>query len=101
MPNDFLLTFVFAVICFRTIEGLGSAMYLNSGHALMLMEFEDPIIAFSKLETAYGIGMIVGPAFGGLLYFFYGYSWPFLVMGTLRAANAILSATQKARYCKI
>lgn len=45
----------------------------------------------ATLETSFGIGLITGPAVGGLLFELGGYGLPFFVVGALLIAATFLS----------
>jgi len=77
---------VFIVYCFvlRIILAVGCTASTTSGFAITANVFPNHIATtFGLLETATGLGMMVGPAFGGILYQFGGFALPFVVLGAL------------------
>jgi len=43
------------------------------------------------VETAFGVGLIIGPTVGGLLYQPAGYLTPFAVLGSILVISALLT----------
>jgi len=77
---------VFIAYCFvlRIVLAIGCTASTTSGFAITANVFPNHIATvFGLLETATGLGMMVGPAFGGILYQFGGFTLPFVVLGTL------------------
>ena len=77
---------VFIAYCFvlRIVLAIGCTASTTSGFAITASVFPDHIATiFGLLETATGLGMMVGPAFGGVMYQFGGFSLPFVVLGAL------------------
>jgi len=76
----------FIAYCFvlRIVLAIGCTASTTSGFAVTAAIFPNHIATiFGLLETATGLGMMVGPAFGGILYQFGGFTLPFVVLGTL------------------
>ncbi|RUS77196.1 hypothetical protein EGW08_015023, partial [Elysia chlorotica] len=85
---------LFVIMCFacRTVEALGIAGLLTASFAIISNEFPNHVATvFGTLETASGIGLMVGPAIGGLLYQIGGYGPPFYVVGSLILLNGALT----------
>ncbi|KAH9489975.1 hypothetical protein Btru_035420 [Bulinus truncatus] len=83
----------FIVISFacRCVEALGFSAFLTAGFAIISSEFPKNVgTVFALLETADGIGLMVGPAIGGALYELGGFGLPFYVIGVLTVANGIV-----------
>jgi len=77
---------VFIAYCFviRIVLAVGCTASTTSGFAITASVFPNHIATvFGLLETATGLGMMVGPAFGGVMYQFGGFSLPFVVLGAL------------------
>ena len=75
---------MFITYCFllRIVLAVGCTASTTSGFAVTASIFPHHIATiFGLLETATGLGMMVGPAFGGLLYEFGGFTLPFVVLG--------------------
>ncbi|XP_014274084.1 MFS-type transporter SLC18B1 isoform X2 [Halyomorpha halys] len=67
----------------RMTESLGSTSALVSAFAITAAVFPDSVATtFATLEVFYGLGYIVGPTLGGLIFSVGGYKLPFLVMGS-------------------
>lgn len=47
----------------------------------------------SVIETSFGVGMMIGPSFGGFLYDVGGFSLPFVITGTLIVLNSCVALT--------
>ncbi|KAJ8673672.1 hypothetical protein QAD02_004934 [Eretmocerus hayati] len=76
--------FIILSFVIRIIEALGSSAYFTASSATMANEFPDRIsITFATLKIFFGLGLIVGPTIGGLLYEVGGYPMPFVVLGLI------------------
>ncbi|XP_014681777.1 PREDICTED: MFS-type transporter SLC18B1-like [Priapulus caudatus] len=76
--------FEFTVLCFivRIFEALGAAGFTTATYAIIIDIYPDNIgTVFGVLETFVGLGMMVGPAIGGVLYKVGGFILPFSVVG--------------------
>lgn len=83
----------FIVICFvcRCVEALGLSAFITSALAIISNEFPNHVATvFGFLETASGIGLMAGPAIGGVLYEAGGFGLPFFVIGSLILATGCL-----------
>ena len=75
---------MFIAYCFvlRIVLAIGCTASTTSGFAITANVFPNHIATiFGLLETATGLGMMVGPACGGVLYEFGGFTLPFVVLG--------------------
>lgn len=52
------------------------------------------------LENSFGIGMIFGPAIGGFLSEWYGFPFPFLVMGITTLVSSIIGVFAVTIECE-
>lgn len=76
----------------RIIEALGNAAFLTASFAIIAKEFPDNVsVTFASLETFFGLGLIVGPMVGGLLYQMGGYFLPFVTLGLLLFSTAVIT----------
>ncbi|XP_022235989.1 MFS-type transporter SLC18B1-like, partial [Limulus polyphemus] len=84
-------TFITLAFLIRALEGAGSAAFQTSSFAIVAAEFTDrtPSV-FAILETFCGLGLISGPAIGGVLFEHGGYPLPFLVLGGLLVLETFL-----------
>jgi len=77
---------LFVVYCFllRIVLAIGCTACTTSGFAITAAIFPNHVATiFGLLETATGLGMMVGPALGGIFYQFGGFTLPFVVLGML------------------
>ncbi|GFR65866.1 MFS-type transporter-like protein [Elysia marginata] len=84
---------IFVVMCFavRSVEALGLTGLLTASFAIISNEFPNHVATvFGALETASGIGMMIGPSLGGLIYQIGGFGPPFYLMGGLIFLNGAL-----------
>ncbi|XP_041974149.1 MFS-type transporter SLC18B1-like isoform X2 [Aricia agestis] len=85
------IPFVTLAFTIRIIEALGNAAFLTASFAIIAKEFPNNVATmFASLETFFGLGLIVGPMLGGVLYSWGGYSLPFAVLGSALFATAIM-----------
>ncbi|KAK3923552.1 MFS-type transporter SLC18B1 [Frankliniella fusca] len=76
----------------RIVEALGASAALTAAFAIIASEFPDSVgTTFATLETFYGVGYIVGPTIGGLLFLAGGYVLPFIVMGSMLAVVGVVT----------
>ncbi|KAJ8399444.1 hypothetical protein AAFF_G00411560 [Aldrovandia affinis] len=74
----------FIVLCFviRSIDAAGFAAAMTSSFAISAKVFPNNIATvLGSLEIFTGLGLILGPPFGGLLYQSFGYEIPFIILG--------------------
>jgi len=77
-------TFIAYCFVIRIVLAIGCTACTTSGFAITAIIFPNHIATiFGLLETATGLGMMVGPALGGVLYQFGGFALPFVVLGAL------------------
>lgn len=79
-----LTYFIIASFALRIIEGAGLAAYAAAMFATVVKEFPDDVaLNMGLADMALGIGMTVGPLFGGVLFEAGGFPLPFIVFGLL------------------
>ena len=84
-PFNTFLGFCYAL---RISQGFGTAMVFVSSFALLAGTFPDSVASVSgMLEVFTGLGFMVGPAVGGVLYEHGGFKSPFLFVGCLLLAG--------------
>ncbi|KAI1305247.1 MFS-type transporter SLC18B1 [Halotydeus destructor] len=79
-------TFLFAILCFivRSIGAIAAAMVFTANFTVQCQLFPDNIgFAVAMGETMTGLGVSVGPAFGGVLFTLGGYGLPFYFVGSV------------------
>ncbi|XP_075235423.1 MFS-type transporter SLC18B1-like isoform X2 [Lycorma delicatula] len=85
--------FIILSFAIRIVEALGNAAFLIATFAIIAVEFpENVATTFASLETCFGLGLIVGPTVGGILYQVGGYTTPFVVLGSALFLSAIMTA---------
>lgn len=86
---------IFIIMCFlsRTIEALGASAYITASFAILSNEFPNHVATvIGSLETFSGIGLMIGPTIGSLLYEAGGYGVPFFTLGSILIVCALISA---------
>ncbi|KAG8192444.1 hypothetical protein JTE90_017974 [Oedothorax gibbosus] len=75
----------------RIIEGFGAASLMTASFTIVAATFPDSVAtSFSLMETAFGLGLIVGPTIGGALYQAGGFVLPFVLVGGLLLVGCFL-----------
>ncbi|KAI8508592.1 hypothetical protein Bbelb_136910 [Branchiostoma belcheri] len=83
----------FVVYCFvtRTLEAFGVSAYITAGVAILTHAFPNNVAkVMGALEGFNGIGLMSGPALGGLLYDIGGYKMPFLLVGGVMLCSGVV-----------
>eukprot|EP00742_Colponemidia_sp_Colp-10_P008901 GILJ01009672.1.p1 GENE.GILJ01009672.1~~GILJ01009672.1.p1 ORF type:complete len:375 (+),score=49.46 GILJ01009672.1:525-1649(+) len=77
--------FMSLAILIRALQGFGSAAASTSAFSILAAVYqgEDFTTAIGCIETALGVGMMVGPPLGGALYDLGGFVCPFICMSAL------------------
>lgn len=82
--------FLFLSIVLRIIEAFGYAGVIISSCSFIPKVFPNSTSTmYGILETFFGLGMVLGPFFGGLLYENGGFTLPFVTLGALLALTSI------------
>ncbi|RWS13124.1 MFS-type transporter-like protein [Dinothrombium tinctorium] len=85
-------TFVASALALRGIESIGGASVFTACYTIIAAYFPERIAhLFATSEMCFGIGMIVGPAAGGLLFELGNFSLPFFVAGALTLLGGVLA----------
>ncbi|HZD39475.1 MAG TPA: MFS transporter, partial [Terriglobales bacterium] len=81
------------IILFRIIEGIGGAMVLANGRAIVSAVYvrEGRGKALGVTSMAFHLGYIIGPSLGGLLVDFVGWRWIFFVNLPVALIAAIMA----------
>ena len=86
------LIFYALTIFFRIMEGVGAAAFTTATFTIIVQEFEDHVgKALTSLESAFALGLIIGPVLGGALYEWGGFILPFALLGSLLILSAGLA----------
>ena len=84
------ITFFFIFVQF--VQGFGASMVFMTGNPIFVAFFEGKEARVtSTLESALGIGILIGPALGSLLYSLGGYQLPFTVVGSAEFLFSLVS----------
>ncbi|GFG40306.1 hypothetical protein Cfor_06387 [Coptotermes formosanus] len=84
------LDFIALSFTIRIVEALGASAATTAAFAITAAVFPDSVATtFAALEVFYGLGYIVGPMIGGILFSLGGYILPFAVMGTFLMLDAV------------
>ena len=90
IPNA--TTFIACSFVVRIIEAFGNSAFLSSSFTMVAKVFPANVSTmFGVVEMAFGVGMIIGPTVGGVLYQFGGYTLPFGVLGGILILQASLT----------
>lgn len=86
-------TSVPGLIIFRIVQGIGAAMFMANGMALIHSHFCDKVKgrAFGLMFTATSIASIIGPVAGGMVAAYWGWRAIFLLMVPLGIISAVLA----------
>lgn len=85
-------TFIACSFVIRIIEAFGNSAFLSSSFTMVAKVFPANVSTmFGVVEMAFGVGMIIGPTVGGVLYQFGGYTLPFGVLGGILILQATLT----------
>lgn len=76
--------FLGLAIATRAVEGLGTASFMTAVFSIVAAEFPRSLgSTYSLQQTAFGAGLVAGPALGGFLYQIGGFIVPFAGIGAL------------------
>lgn len=79
-------TFIVLSFILRILESLGATAAVVSAFSLTGSMFPDSVATvFATLEIFYGVGYIIGPTLGEVLFYVGGYVLPFAFVGTVTA----------------
>ncbi|XP_071943949.1 MFS-type transporter SLC18B1-like [Antedon mediterranea] len=85
------LEFVIFCAVTRSLEALGTAAVVTAGLSLIANKFPDAIgQVMGTVEVFVGVGLMIGPFIGGVLYEIGGYTLPFAVLGGVMLLHSFL-----------
>ena len=85
-------TFIIVSIIIRVIAAFGNTAFLASSFTLVAQLFPSTVgTVFALVEMAFGVGMILGPTLGGVLYQVGGFTLPFAGLGGVLIVQSIVS----------
>ncbi len=86
-PNGLL--FIIPAFVLRITESLGATAFAISSYSFITYKFpEKTATMFSYMELCFGMGLIIAPVVGAVLYEMGGYSLPFGVLGFMLTISA-------------
>nr|CAD7442916.1 unnamed protein product [Timema bartmani] len=75
----------------RIVESVGASAATTAAFSITAAVFPDCVATtFATLEVFYGLGYIVGPMIGGLLFSLGGFALPFLVVGCVLLLDGLI-----------
>ncbi|XP_076325876.1 MFS-type transporter SLC18B1-like isoform X2 [Tachypleus tridentatus] len=75
-------TFIVLAFAVRIVEAFGSASMFTVAYSIVGNEFTNRrATALATMDMSFGVGIIIGPSIGGVLYEVGGYMLPFFVLG--------------------
>ncbi|XP_053317341.1 MFS-type transporter SLC18B1 isoform X2 [Spea bombifrons] len=77
---------LFTVMCFlvRSVDAIGFGAAMTASFSILAKAFPNNIAtAMGSLEIFTGLGLVLGPPVGGILYQSFGYKIPFIALGCL------------------
>uniref|UniRef100_T1J6T4 Major facilitator superfamily (MFS) profile domain-containing protein n=1 Tax=Strigamia maritima TaxID=126957 RepID=T1J6T4_STRMM len=92
LDNASKTSFIVLSFIVRIVEAMGQAGSMTASYAIVSSEFSDNLaFALTAIETAFGVGVFLGPSVGGLLFEFGGFLLPFAVNGGALMITAIVT----------
>lgn len=83
--------FITGSLLLRIAESLGATAFATSSYSFVSACFPDHTATmFATLEMFFGLGVIVGPVVGGILYNLAGFLLPFFIQGTIITISGIV-----------
>ncbi|XP_035704863.1 MFS-type transporter SLC18B1 isoform X2 [Folsomia candida] len=83
------ITLSFAI---RVFEAIGASAFCTASFTIIAGEFAGSVATtFASLETFYGLGLIIGPTLGGILFELGGFLLPFVVTGLCLIVVALIT----------
>ncbi|XP_073431941.1 MFS-type transporter SLC18B1-like isoform X4 [Dendrobates tinctorius] len=92
---------VFIALCFlvRSVDAVGFGASITSSFAILAKAFPNNIATvMGSLEVFSGLGLVLGPPIGGVLYQSFGYEVPFIALGCLVLLMVPLNLFVLPRY---
>ncbi|XP_076457068.1 MFS-type transporter SLC18B1-like isoform X2 [Babylonia areolata] len=85
-------TFIALTFLLRSVMALGSAAFITASFTLAVNSFPDNVsVVYAMLEVFGGLGYMVGPTLGGVLYDLGGFSLPFYSSGVFLVLLSIIT----------
>ena len=88
IPDDNWVLFFVLSILIRFLQGYGDSLATTVDLALITANFSENRIKYvGIMEASAGVGMILGPPVGGLIYSYMGYAWTFYIFSVIISLN--------------
>jgi len=81
----------------RVMQGIGSALLNVSSLSLLVSNVSNVEDAISIDELSAGLGLILGPPLGGVLFYYFGFRWSFVAAACIPAIALIMFLTAFVR----
>ncbi|KAM4771002.1 MFS-type transporter SLC18B1 [Rhinophrynus dorsalis] len=92
---------IFTTLCFivRSVDAIGFGASMTASFSILAKAFPNNIAtAMGCLEIVTGLGMILGPPVGGILYQEFGYEIPFIALGCVVLLMVPLNVALLPKY---
>jgi MFS family permease len=91
IPYDHWKSFYYLATIVRFMQGYGDTLIMTTCFSVVGTKFpEQKETYISLMEAAVGLGLIVGPPMGSVIYGLGGYAWTFYAFALIITANVIL-----------
>lgn len=81
-PNTLVLTIVCLIL--RSVEGIAASMIVTTWYSIVAITYRANQLRYlGFLESTWGIGMMIGPLIGSILYDFFGFNITFYILGSV------------------
>lgn len=81
---DNRILFLFLAFTLKLLESIGCTCYVINSYSFLSSCFTKNMLTnFARMEMCYGMGTLIGPFIGGLLYNLGGFALPFFTMGLM------------------
>jgi DHA1 family tetracycline resistance protein-like MFS transporter len=92
LASHFALPVLGVIFVARVVEGVsGGNISITQAYVADLVEAKDRSRAFGLIGAMFGLGMVVGPAAGGLLFSAFGFAAPFLAAAFMQLVTLLVT----------
>jgi MFS family permease len=90
IKKDWPMLFLGISIGTRFVQGIGDSLSMTTSYSIVANIYkENKVDAIGYLEAAAGLGLMVGPPLGSIIYGQLGYAWAFYFFTILLAYNLV------------